>query len=77
MEIIEILARCRAIYDRLLNNPRYNLTEDEELLMNKFKLIWDTGLSVSRLELLEASKMSINEFAYLGGYVLLQFEESA
>lgn len=73
-EIIEILARCRIICASLLNKPGYTLASDERLLLEKFKLIWEDTLIVTRQDIFNASGMIINEFAYLGGYILTQDE---
>jgi hypothetical protein len=67
-EIVEVLRQLRSVYDYVHNEIHSPLSEDQIILLGKFKLLWENGL-LTRQDLIDLSGISIYELAFLSGYI--------
>ena len=72
-DIVEVLHSCRPIYCNLHDKVYYALSEREQFLIGKFEIIWHDN-TINPLPLIKRAGLSLYEYAFLGGYILIPEE---
>ncbi len=67
-EAVEILRVCLPIYRNLHDKTKHNLSDEEIMWLNKFKILWDSQLAFEE-GLIKKAGMDLYKFAFLGGSI--------